>query len=109
MFTVSKATSEKMEARDAALEKDVQCPMSRCCGAFEGSDTSACCAQVTLNSAKMHHDVGGDANRRLLDSMREMLDSDEMPEPPQNGKPYLSHKTSLWHLSWRLYLAHLSI
>jgi len=39
----------------------------------------------------MHHDVGGDASKRLLESMREMLDSDEMPEPPQNGKPHF-HK-----------------
>ena len=56
---------------------------------------------MTLNSAKMHHDVGGDASKRLLESMREMLDSDEMPEPPQNGKFYPSQKTYLCHLSLR--------
>lgn len=56
---------------------------------------------MTLNSAKMHHDVGGDASKRLLESMREMLDSNEMPEPPQNGKFYPSQKTYLCHLSLR--------
>ena len=83
-------------------KKTCNAPLSRCCSVFEGSDASAYCAQVTLNSAKMHHDVGGDASKRLLENMREMLDSDELPEPPQNGKPYLSHKTSLCRLSWPL-------
>ena len=41
---------------------------------------------MTLNSAKMHQDVGGDAEKRILAKMQELLDREEPPEHPPNGK-----------------------
>lgn len=52
------------------------------------------CLQVTLNSAKMHQDVGGEAEKRILAKMRELVDRPDAPERVPSGK----HPPSEAHL-----------
>ncbi len=51
------------------------------------------CLQVTLTSAKVVHDVGGDAEKRILAKMRELVERPDPAEHMRDGKPPLQHTT----------------
>ncbi len=44
------------------------------------------CLQVTLSSAKVVHDVGGDAEKRILARMRELEERSDPADTMRNGK-----------------------
>ena len=53
---------------------------------------------MTLNSAKMHQDVGGEAEKRILAKMRELVERPDAPaHVPSGEQPFGRHTSQHLH------------